>query len=150
MKLKNVCTLDVACCNSQSSVSEAARKMREQHVGNLVVTEDDEGDAMPVGILTDRDIVIEVVSRNLDPQATKVVSVMSKPLIVADESEDVTDAVERMQVHGVRRIVITRGRGSLAGIFTLDDFLRLNAEQAALPLSVVAKEQKLEHRKRRD
>jgi len=151
MKLKNVCTRDVACCHSQSSIFEAARKMREHHVGNLVVVEDDGDDcnALPVGIITDRDIVVEVVSRNRDPQETTVATVMSTPMVVADESEDVAEAVERMQVHGVRRIVITGAHGALAGIFTLDDLLRLTAEQAAAPLAVMTKEQKREHRDRR-
>ncbi len=151
MKLKNVCTLDVVCCKSQSSIFEAARLMREHHVGNLVVVEadEDEGNALPVGIITDRDIVVEVVSRSRDPQATTVASVMSTPVVVADESEDVTEAVERMQAHGVRRIVITGAHGALAGIFTMDDLLRLNAEQAAAPLAVMTKEQKREHRDRR-
>lgn len=151
MKLKNVCTLDVVCCKSQSSIFEAARQMREHHVGNLVVVEDaeDEGKNLPVGIITDRDIVVEVVSRNRDPQTTTVASVMSTPIVVADESEDVAEAVERMQAHGVRRIVITGAHGTLSGIFTMDDVLRLNAEQVAAPLAVMTKEQKREHRDRR-
>jgi CBS domain-containing protein len=149
MKLKNVCTLDVISCKGQSSIIEAAKQMRDHHVGNVVVVEDDEDDALPVGILTDRDIVVEVVSRNLDPQATTVASVMSTPIVVADESEDVTDALQRMRMHGVRRIVVTGAHGALTGIFTLDDMLRLNAEQAAVSLDLVAKEQRRAHRTRR-
>ncbi|MET0499880.1 MAG: CBS domain-containing protein, partial [Steroidobacteraceae bacterium] len=99
---------------------------------------------LPVGILTDRDIVVGVVSKNLDPMTTSVASVMSKPVVVADEAEDVSDAVARMEVHGVRRIVITGAHGALIGIFTLDDLLRLNADQAAVPLAVMTKEQRRE------
>ena len=149
MKLKHACTLDVVSCQVRSSIFEAAKQMRDRHVGNLVVIEDDEDDPLPVGILTDRDIVVEVVGRNLDPQSTTVASVMSTPIVVADEAEDVADAVERMQVHGVRRIVITGAHGALVGIFTLDDLLRLNAEQAAAPLAVMNKEQRREQRNRR-
>ena len=149
MQLKNVCTVDVARCTADSSIYEAARSMRERHVGTLVVVEDDEEIALPVGIVTDRDIVVDVIGRNLDPHTTKVSSVMSSPIVVADECEDVTEAVERMQIHGVRRIVVTGAQGSLAGIFTMDDLLRLNAEQAATPLSVLTKEQSRERRRRR-
>jgi CBS domain-containing protein len=149
MKLKNVCTIDVAFCTGESSISEAARRMRERHVGSLVVVENEDDGTLPIGIITDRDIVVDVLGRNLDPHTTKVASVMSSPIVVADESEDVSEAIQRMQVHGVRRVVITGAHGALAGIFTLDDLLRLNAEQAAVPLTVLAKEQSREHRGRR-
>lgn len=149
MKLKNVCTLDVACCSGSATISEAARLMRQRHTGNLVVIDDSDGDRIPVGIITDRDIVIEVLGKGLDPAQTAVANVMSTQLVVADSCEDVSDAVERMRAHGVRRIPVTGDGGTLLGIFTLDDLLKLNAAQLDAPVAIVTKEQTRENRARR-
>jgi CBS domain-containing protein len=146
MKLKNVCTLDVACCTGNVTILEAARLMRQHHSGDLVVIDDTDGDRIPVGIITDRDIVIEVVGKGLDPAKTTVASVMSTQLVVADSCEDVSEAVERMRAHGVRRIPVTGDGGTLMGIFTLDDLLKLNAEQLDAPVAIVTKEQTRENR----
>jgi len=149
MKLKNVCTLDVAYCVGETTVSEASRLMRQHHAGDLVVVDHGDEGRIPVGIITDRDIVTEVLGKGLDPAKTTIGSVMSKQLVVASGSEDVSDAVERMRVHGVRRVPITDDNGELLGIFTLDDLLKLNAEQAEAPLAILTKEQTREHRTRR-
>lgn len=149
MKLKNVCTLDVACCTGNATISGAARLMRQRHTGNLVVIDDTDGDRIPVGIITDRDIVIEVLGKGLDPAKTAVASVMSTQLVVADSGEDVSEAVERMRAHGVRRIPVTGDGGTLMGIFTLDDLLKLNAEGIGAPVEILTKEQTRESRARR-
>lgn len=149
MKLKNVCTLDVACCTGDATIYEAARLMRQHHTGNLVVIDDADEERIPVGIITDRDIVIEVIGKRLDPATTKVAAAMSAQIIVADANEDVSDAVDRMRAHGVRRIPVTGDDGALVGIFTLDDLLRLNAEQIEAPVAILAKEQTRESRTRR-
>lgn len=149
MKLKNVCTLDVACCTGNTTISEAARLMRQHHTGDLVVIDDTDGDRIPVGIITDRDIVVEVLGKGLDPAKTAVASVMSTQLVVADSCEDVSEAVERMRAHGVRRIPVTGDGGTLLGIFTLDDLLKLNAEQVDAPVAILTKEHARESRGRR-
>lgn len=149
MKLKNVCTLDVACCTGNTTTSEAARLMRQHHTGDLVVIDDLEGERIPIGIITDRDIVVEVLGKGLDPAKTTVASVMSTRLVVADSCEDVSEAVERMRAHGVRRIPVTGDGGSLMGIFTLDDLLKLNADQLDASVAIVSKEQTRENRVRR-
>jgi CBS domain-containing protein len=149
MKLKNACTLDVACCTGNATISEAARLMRQHHTGDLVVIDDTDGDRIPVGIITDRDIVIEVLGKGLDPSKTAVAGVMSRQLVVADSCEDVSEAVERMRAHGVRRIPVTGDNGVLVGIFTLDDLLKLNADQLDASVAIVSKEQTRESRARR-
>jgi len=149
MKLKNVCTLDVACCTGTTTIAEAARLMRQHHTGNLVVIDDADEERIPVGIITDRDIVVEVLGRALNPAITTVASVMSTQVVVADANEDVADAVDRMRAHGVRRIPVTGDDGALVGIFTLDDLLKLNAELADAPIAILVKEQTRENRTRR-
>lgn len=149
MKLKNVCTLDVACCTGTATISEAARLMRQHHTGDLVVIDETDGDRIPIGIITDRDIVVEVLGKGLDPVKTAVAGVMSTQLVVADSGEDVSEAVERMRVHGIRRIPVTGDNGTLMGIFTLDDLLKLNAEQIEAPIAILSKERTRENRIRR-
>lgn len=149
MLLKEVCVLDVACCPRDTSVLEAARMMRLHHTGDLVVVDDPRGDRVPVGIVTDRDIVLEVLGKELDPAKTTVSEVMSSRLVIAEVSEDTSEALERMRLHGVRRIPVVDKDGGVVGIVTLDDMLRLHAERANALLEIVTKEQTREHRGRR-
>ena len=144
MKLKDLCVLDVACCTREVTVSAAARLMRERHTGDVIVV-----DREPVGILTDRDIVIEVLAKGRDPDKTTVAEIMATQLVVAGESEDSTQALQRMAAHGVRRIPVVDDERCVVGIITLDDLLREQAEQATRLLEVVTKQQSKERRARR-
>ncbi len=148
MKLKDICVLDVASCTPDLSVIGAARMMRQQHTGNLIVVDNDE-DRTPVGIVTDRDIVLEVLAVGRDPATTAVHDIMARKLVIAGDTEDTSQALERMRTHGVRRIPIVGDRGRLVGVVSLDDILKLHAEQAAALLQIVAKEQNRESRGRR-
>lgn len=149
MKLKELCILDVACCQQKMTIAEAARLMRQHHTGDLIVTELRDGANEPVGILTDRDIVMEVIAKERDPARVHVSEVMAAPIVIASGSEDVTTAIERMRVHGVRRLPIVDDAGGLLGIVTLDDLYRVLAEQTTALTEVVNKEQVREQRGRR-
>lgn len=149
MKLKDLCILDVACCTPDLTIAGAAHMMRQRHTGDLVVIDDADEDREPVGILTDRDIVLEVLAQGRDPARTAVSEVMTTQLVIASGSEDVDTAFERMRAHGVRRLPVVDAEGRVIGILTLDDLLRVHAEQAAALLAVVTKEQSRESRARR-
>ena len=149
MLLKDVCVLDVACCGRATGIIEAARLMRQHHCGDLVVVDDPNEERVPVGILTDRDIVVQVLGNELDPAKTTVAQVMSHALVIAQESEDTAVAVERMHAHGVRRLPVVNRVGSLIGVFTLDDAMRLHAGRAAELVEIAAKGQTHERRTRR-
>jgi len=123
--------------------------MRQKHVGDLVVVEDPDGDRIPLGVVTDRDLVIEVLAKGLDPAKTQLKDIMRTPVVVATETEDSTQAIERMRMHGVRRIPVVGEGGALKGIVTLDDLLRQFAADATALLDVVVKGQSHEHRARR-
>lgn len=148
MKLKDLCELEIASCTRDATIAQAARLMRQRHAGDLVVVDETDGDREPIGIITDRDIVLEVVAQGRDPTRTTVNEIMSSQLVVASTSEDVDTVLERMRQHGVRRLPVIDDNGNLFGILTLDDLLRVHAEQAAALLSVVTKEQVREHRGR--
>ena len=123
--------------------------MRERHTGDVIVVDDADEDREPVGILTDRDIVIEVLAKGRDPDKTTVAEIMATQLVVAGESEDSTQALQRMAAHGVRRIPVVDDERCVVGIITLDDLLREQAEQATRLLEVVTKQQSKERRARR-
>lgn len=149
MQLKDICVLDVAACGRDATVLEAARLMRQHHTGNLIVVDDPQDDRSPAGIVTDRDIVLEVLAAELDPAKTRVSQIMATRLVIGSGSEDEQIAVERMRLHGVRRLPIVDHDGKLLGIVTLDDLLTRHAEQANALAAIVSKEQSLERRARR-
>ena len=149
MLLKEICTLDVASCGRGVGILEAARLMRQYHTGDLIIVDDPDGDRVPAGIVTDRDIVVEVLAKGLDPAETKVAQIMSGKLVIAAAEEDTSDAIERMRLHGVRRLPVVDHDGRLMGIVTLDDMLKLHAAQAAELSGIVSKEQNREHRTKR-
>lgn len=149
MKLKELCVLDVACCHKGTTIAEAARLMRQHHTGDLIVTDESDGTREPVGIVTDRDIVMEVIAKGHDPDRTLVGEVMASRLVVASASENVGTAIERMREHGVRRLPIVDDSGAVFGILTLDDLYRVLAEHTAALAAIVSKEQTRENRSRR-
>lgn len=149
MQLKDICVLNVACCTRQMSILAAARMMRQQHTGDLIVVDDADEERIPVGIITDRDIVVEVLAQDRDPATTTVADVMTTRLVIASDTEEVSEAIERMRSHGVRRIPVVGDGGRVVGIVTLDDMLKLHAEQANALLEVLVKEQAKEGRARR-
>jgi CBS domain-containing protein len=149
MKLKELCTTDVASCTAEISALHAARLMRDHHVGDLVILDENSEDGTPIGIVTDRDIVVEVLARDRDPAKVTLRDIMRVPLVIARASEEVEQALERMRAHGVRRVPMLDDEGKLAGIVSLDDLLRRLAADAAALAEVIAREQDREHRARR-
>jgi len=149
MLLKSICTLEVACCGPQTTVLAAARLMRDRHTGDLVVVAGDDERVAPLGVITDRDIVVEVLGKGLDPATTTVTSIMRTPVVIANEGEDTSQALERMRHHGVRRIPVVGDRGKLVGVVTVDDLLRNLAADAGSLADIVAREQRHEQRTRR-
>jgi CBS domain-containing protein len=151
MLLKEICSPDVVCCSSATTALAAARIMRQKHVGDLVVVndEDEEEGQLPLGIITDRDIVIEVLGNDRDPAVTTVHEIIRTPVVVAYETEDTSQAVERMRAHGVRRLPVLGARRKVVGIITLDDLIKQLAADANVISDIVAREQNLEHRLRK-
>jgi CBS domain-containing protein len=149
MLLKEFCTTNVASCGPQTTVLQAASLMRQRHVGDLVVVDDPQDEGIPLGIVTDRDIVVEVLGKGLDPAKTTVGSLMRTPVVIAHESEDTTQVIERMKAHGVRRLPVVAREGEVVGIITLDDLLRVFVADANGLLSIMAKGQSNEQHSHR-
>jgi CBS domain-containing protein len=129
-KLKEFATTLVAVVEPETSAREAAQLMRRHHIGALVVV-----DALdknkPVGIVTDRDLVLELMAEGLDPAVFTAGDIMSIDLIKAHPDMDAMDAVQLMRKHRLRRLVITDAAGDLAGIVTIEDVLALLTRELA-------------------
>jgi CBS domain-containing protein len=149
MLLKDACTANVVCCGPQTTVLQAASLMRHRHVGDLVVVDDPENEGIPLGVVTDRDIVVEVLGNGLDPAKTTVGSLMHTPVVIAQESEDTNQVIERMRAHGVRRLPVVANEGEVVGIITLNDLLRLFVADANSLLGIMTKGQVNEQHSRR-
>ena len=149
MLLKELCTPDVVFCTPDTNVLAAARLMRERHVGDVVVVDDPESDQTPLGVITDRDIVVQVLGKGIDPARTTVREIMLTPVVVGHTSEDASAAIERMKMHGIRRLPVLDENSKLAGIVCIDDLLRQLAADAASLAEIIAREQSREHRTRR-
>ena len=149
MLLNEICTPDVVYCSADSTALAAARLMRERHVGDVVVVDEPNGDQTPIGVVTDRDIVVEVIAKEQDPAKVTVREIMRTPVVVAHATEEVSEAVERMKVHGVRRIPVMGESQRLVGILCLDDLLKQIVTDAGALVDIVSREQSHEHRARR-
>lgn len=125
----DVCSRIVAICYAGTVLSDAARQMRREHVGCLVVVEDSAPGKVVVGMLTDRDIVVSVVAADSDPRNLPVVEAMTTDVISAREEDSVLDVLEQMRRRGIRRVPVTGPRGLLVGIVTLDDILETFADE---------------------
>lgn len=146
MLLNALCTTDPIRCRPDVTALEAAQLMRQKHTGDLVVVDENEA---PIGVITDRDIVIEVLAAGLSPAETPVGRILRAPVIIAHEQEDASHALELMRVHGVRRLPVVNRDGALSGIVTLDDLLRNLAADADLLVQLTEREQARERRVRR-
>ena len=103
--------------------------MREKHIGYLVVVDPEVVDQSlrPVGVLTDRDIVVSVVARETDPRALRVGDVMTQQPVTVGSTEPVERALREMRRIGVRRLPVVGQRGELIGVLSLDDVLEVLA-----------------------
>lgn len=147
MLLDSFCVLDVACCSPQTMAVEAAQMMRRHHTGDLVVVDDTRTE--PLGVITDRDLVVEVLAKGLDPAMTTVGTLIRTPVVIARSDEDSTAVLERMSAQGVRRIPVVGKNGKLLGIVTVDDMVKHLAEDANLLTQIISREQIREARTRR-
>lgn len=125
MSIGEICIRGAVIAKATDSVSKGAQLMKVYSVGNVIITDD----THPIGILTDRDITIRVVSDGKDPNKTLIKEVMSAQLITIRESAGVGDAIRKMRAAGVRRLPVIDEQGRLAGIVTLDDLIDLLAEE---------------------
>ncbi len=143
MKTLEACKRDVVVAHRHTTLADAAKLMRARHVGCIVVVEKNDA-SKPVGILTDRDIVVEVVAAELDPRSVTVGEIMSAPLVTVRADADALDTLKTMRIRGIRRIPVVDEAGALVGLASLDDLLELAGETLNDVVGAIVSERSIE------
>jgi CBS domain-containing protein len=143
-----ICTRNVTIAFRQTTLNGAARLMRENHVGALIVVDEVGGQRVVVGLLTDRDIVTAVVAADLDPSTLCVEDVMTTDLVTAREDDSLIDLMHTMRRKGVRRIPVVGAQDELVGVVTLDDVLDILAQELGLLVAAIDSEGQRERKVR--
>lgn len=149
MNAGEICNREVVIARRDMRLAEAARLMADHHVGSLVVVVDRRQERVPVGIVTDRDLTLAVLAKDVDPRTIQVGEVMSSELVTVREEDSVTEVLRVMRERGVRRVPVLATDGALVGIVTIDDVLDIMAEQLRDVVHAIAREQVRETRTRR-
>jgi len=136
MSLGNLCRREVVVVNQGTPIKEAVKFMEEKNIGSVIVV----GGGKPVGIATDRDILLRVVNKGLDPEKSSVDDVMTKEIVTLKESMGLFEALEQVKGKGIRRFPIVDARGNLKGIMTLDDIIYLLGKEMADVASIIERE----------
>lgn len=148
MSVGQFCNRDTIIVRKQDSILETAKLMRQHHVGCVVVTDDSDGAAKPVGIVTDRDLVIEILAAEINPDDVSIGDIMSYELLTVLESEGLWDVLQHMRAKGVRRVPVVNAQGGLVGILSSDDLLEILAGELGELAKMISREQQREQRVR--
>ena len=140
MRVGEFCVREVIECTRKTSALELSQLMRQSHVGDVVVVDQPNGKKIAVGIVTDRDLAVEVMANERDPALVTAGDLIRRKLITVGEGSDVYETAELMRYEGVRRVPVVDDQGGLAGIVTLDDLLKIIGEQLALLAQVIGRE----------
>jgi len=142
MPIGEMCTRDVVVAGLDTSVREAAQLMAKEHVGAVVVVREEAGRRLiPVGIVTDRDIVRSVVAEALDPASFTLGDLGARELVTVRQDQGVFECVQQMRANGVRRMPVVDRSGGLVGIIALDDLIQLLAEEMSELAKLISREQ---------
>lgn len=117
--LKDILNRNVITITPTAPVSEAAYLMMREEIGSLVVVDEE---MFPIGIITDRDMVISVIAEGKNPEEVVVEEVMTKNLVYVDEDTDIMDILSTLSEYSIRRMPVTKD-GKLTGIVSVDDLI---------------------------
>jgi len=146
MNAGEVCKQNVVTIREFDELSAAAKLMRERHVGYLIVVESMPVDVRfkPVGVLTDRDIVVGVLARDADIRTLRVGDVMTRQPVVVDEDKSIGFALREMRRIGARRVPVVGPAGYLVGVLSLDDVIEVLAKELLGVWSSIGSELQME------
>ena len=148
MPVGEICNREVVVAERTTTIVEAARIMRRYHVGDLVVVDEVQGRRVPVGMVTDRDLVVEVIAREQPFASCTVSAIMSATVVCVPETAGVIETIQLMRSHGVRRVPAVDAGGALVGILAADDLLDLLAEELSALARIAPRGQEREVRAR--
>ena len=148
MDVNLICNHNVATIGKSRGIGDAAELMRQEHVGDLIVVETRAGAQVPVGILTDRDIVVGVIARRVAPESVTVGDAMTRNLLTVREDSSIDFALREMRRYGVRRAPVVRANGDLVGVIAVDDIIEHLAKELGQLAELIRVEQDAEQRSR--
>jgi CBS domain-containing protein len=149
MPIGELAIRQVVVASRDTSVLEAAKLMRQYHVGDVVITDQVGGRRVPVGIVTDRDLVLEVLAQEVDATKLSVGDIITGDLTTVRDYEGVFQTIQVMRAKGARRAPVVDSEGALVGIVSLDNFVELLAEELSELSKLISREQKQEAETRR-
>ena len=135
MPIIEYCTKQVITALGNQTVFDAAKQMRDKNVGSIVVLDSDK---KPIGMVTDRDIVVNVVALGKDSKSTLLKDIMSKNAVVLRQDQGIFETTQMMSEKGVRRIPVVDAEGKLAGIICLDDLMMTFGREVANIAAAIA------------
>ena len=141
MSIGQFCNRSAVIVRRHDSIAATAKLMRENHVGSVIVVAEHAGVVKPVGIVTDRDLVLEVLAAELDPEIVTIGDLIAYELVTAEEHDGVWETIQRMRIKGVRRMPVLDANGALVGIISVDDLLEILAAELSEVTKVLAREQ---------
>lgn len=149
MHIAECCRTDVVCCGADATMPEVAALMRTHHVGDVIVVEDSAAGRMPLGIVTDRDIVVETLALELDAKVFTAGDIMNTPLVSVRTGDGLLETLRTMRENGIRRMPVISDSGTLHGIVTADDIISLLATELSLMATAITDQPHRESRLRK-
>jgi len=147
MTVGTICNRNVLTIRQNQDLDDAIALMRSEHVGDVVVVEERNHHRYPIGILTDRDILLKILAQRLAISDVDISDVMSFDLVTALDTEPLIEALERMRNYGVRRLPVVNRENHLIGILTLDDVVERIARKLSLVSDIIRNEQSIEEQR---
>ncbi len=146
MKIGKICQRRAVTIHAEAPLIAAAQLMREQHIGYLVVVAAAPAGELvrPIGVLTDRDIVVTVVAKETDPHALTAGDIMNMQPVTVSENDSIEEALTVMHRMGVRRMPVVGGAGELIGVLSLDDVIDALAAEIASVAGTIRNERQIE------
>jgi signal-transduction protein with cAMP-binding, CBS, and nucleotidyltransferase domain len=129
MNIGEICRREVATCYGHATAAEMAQLMRDRHVGDLIVVEPRDCKLVPIGIVTDRDLVVQVLAQSADADLVTADDLMNGDLVTVEDTEVVFDAIWHMRSRGIRRLPVVDARKFLVGVLTADDVIGFLSEE---------------------
>ena len=117
-RVKDYMRKDISTISTEASAIEASKTMSTNKVGYIIALEK----GRPIGIVTEKDLVLKVMAEDKNPKEINVSEFMSSPLVTIDPDQSIEEAVETMKKHGFRRLPVVKG-GIIYGIFTARDLV---------------------------
>ena len=149
MAIGEICSREVVFIARSESCAQAARLMRENHVGSLVVVAKPGAPVLPIGMITDRDLAVGVMALGLDPEKTLVEAVVRPRIALVRENEGLGRAIALMRAEGVRRLPVVDADGNLIGVLAADDLIELFADELSGLAAMIGKSARMERAERR-